>query len=47
VQFTPVDRPLFPKEPIPAFRAWSEFRYTAYVFVMPKFTIATGQRGSR
>jgi hypothetical protein len=34
VQFTPVERPLFPGHPIPD-PAWSEIRYKAYCFVMP------------
>ncbi|MGA2120030.1 MAG: DUF2961 domain-containing protein, partial [Bryobacteraceae bacterium] len=37
VKFTPVSRPLFPGYPLPEL-AWSEMRYTAYSFVMPKFT---------
>jgi len=37
VKFTPVQRPLFPGQR-PSFLAWSEFRYNAYSFVMPKFT---------
>lgn len=36
VQFTPVAIPLFPGHPLPEL-AWSEIRYTAYSFVMPKF----------
>jgi len=35
VTFTPVQRPLFPGHPIPQL-AWSEIRYAAYCFVMPK-----------
>ena len=35
VRFTPVERPLFPGYPIPEL-AWSEMRYTAYSWVMPK-----------
>ena len=38
VQFTPVSIPLFAGEPIPEL-AWSEMRYTAYSFVMPKFKV--------
>jgi len=38
VKFTPVSRPLFPGYPLPEL-AWSEMRYTAYSFVMPKFTL--------
>jgi hypothetical protein len=34
IQFTPVVRPLFPGYPVPEL-AWSEFRYTAYSFVLP------------
>ena len=36
VKFTPVSVPLYPGYPLPAL-AWSEMRYTAYSFVMPKF----------
>jgi hypothetical protein len=36
VVFTPVERPLYPGYPLPEL-AWSEMRYTAYSFVMPKF----------
>jgi hypothetical protein len=36
VQFTPVTTPLFPGYPLHEL-AWSEIRYTAYSFVMPKF----------
>jgi hypothetical protein len=36
VQFTPVSRPLFPNQPVPEL-AWSEIRYTAYCFVLPRF----------
>jgi hypothetical protein len=36
VKFTPVSVPLFPGYPLPEL-AWSEMRYTAYSFVMPKF----------
>jgi hypothetical protein len=36
VKFTPVSVPLFPGYPLPDL-AWSEMRYTAYSFVMPKF----------
>jgi hypothetical protein len=35
VRFTPVKRPLFPGRAVPEL-AWSEIRYTAYCFVMPK-----------
>jgi hypothetical protein len=35
IEFTPVDRPLFPGRPLPDL-AWSEFRYSAYCFVMPR-----------
>ena len=38
VRFTPVNRPLFPGRPLPEL-AWSEIRYTAYCFVMPKATV--------
>jgi hypothetical protein len=36
VKFTPVAHPLFPGQPLPEL-AWSEIRYDAYCFVMPKF----------
>jgi hypothetical protein len=36
VKFTPVDTPLFPGHP-PADLAWSEIRYTAYSYVLPRF----------
>ncbi len=36
VRFTPVSTPLFPGYPLPEL-AWSEIRYTAYSYVMPKF----------
>jgi hypothetical protein len=35
VRFTPVSRPLFPGAPVPT-PAWSEFRYTAYCYRLPK-----------
>jgi hypothetical protein len=35
VKFTPVKIPLFPGEPLPEL-AWSEIRYDAYCFVLPK-----------
>jgi len=35
VQFTPVRRPLFPGQPIPE-SAWTEIKYTAYCFVIPR-----------
>jgi hypothetical protein len=38
VKFTPVAIPLFPGHPL-AELAWSEMRYTAYSFVMPRFTL--------
>ena len=34
--FTPVNRELFPGHPFPERPAWSEVRYTAYSYVMPK-----------
>ena len=37
VKFTPVNLPLFPGAPM-ADRAWSEMRYAAYCYVMPKFS---------
>jgi hypothetical protein len=36
VKFTPVNRPLFPGNPV-GVRAWSEIKYTAYCFVAPKY----------
>ena len=36
VKFTPVARPLMPGYGLPEL-AWSEMRYTAYTYVMPKF----------
>lgn len=36
VKFTPVDIPLFPGHPLPDL-AWSEIRYIAYSYVMPRF----------
>jgi hypothetical protein len=36
VKFTPVDIPLVPGQPVPEL-AWSEIRYDAYCFVMPKW----------
>lgn len=36
VKFTPVRIPLFPGQPLPEL-AWSEMRYTAYSFVIPRF----------
>jgi hypothetical protein len=35
VKFTPVNRPLFPGYPL-GDRSWSEIKYTAYCFVIPK-----------
>jgi hypothetical protein len=35
VRYLPTDRPLFPGRPVPE-QAWSEIRYTAYSFVIPK-----------
>ncbi len=35
VKFTPVNRPLFPGYPL-GDRAWSEMKYTAYCFVLPR-----------
>jgi hypothetical protein len=37
VEFTPVQRPLFPGYPVPEL-AWSELRYEAYCFVMPAWS---------
>jgi len=41
VRFTPVSIPLYPGYPLPEL-AWSEMRYTAYSYVMPKFS--TGRK---
>jgi hypothetical protein len=38
IQFTPVRRPLFPGHPVPEL-AWSEIKYTAYCFVLPRFNL--------
>jgi hypothetical protein len=38
VQFTPVKIPLFPGQALPQL-AWSELRYTAYSFVLPRFKL--------
>jgi hypothetical protein len=38
IRFTPVKRPLFPGHPLPEL-AWSEIRYSAYCFVMPRAPI--------
>jgi hypothetical protein len=43
VKFTPVSRPLYPGYPLPEL-AWSEMRYTAYSFVMPRFRLKGVQR---
>ncbi len=43
VKFTPVSTPLFPGYPLPEL-AWSEMRYTAYSFVMPKFQVKGSPR---
>jgi hypothetical protein len=40
VQFTPVQKPLFPGHPIPEL-AWSEICYSAYCFVMPEGPVAS------
>ena len=34
IRFTPVNRPLYPGQPLPE-QAWSEFRYTAYCYRLP------------
>jgi hypothetical protein len=36
IKFTPVSIPLYPGYPVGEL-AWSEMRYTAYSFVMPRF----------
>jgi len=38
VEFTPVEIPIYPGAPMAAL-AWSEIRYSAYSFVLPKFTL--------
>lgn len=38
IRFTPVKVPLFPGAPVPKL-SWSEIRYTAYCFVMPRVKI--------
>jgi D-arabinan exo alpha-(1,3)/(1,5)-arabinofuranosidase (non-reducing end) len=38
VKFTPVEVPLFPGHPLPDL-AWSEIKYCAYCFVMPRFSV--------
>lgn len=38
IQFTPVERPLFPGHPLSDL-AWSEIRYDAYCFVMPEWRL--------
>ena len=43
VKFTPVSTPLFPGYPLPEL-AWSEMRYTAYCFAMPKFRLKGNRR---
>ena len=43
IRFTPVRVPLYPGYPIPDL-AWSEMRYTAYSFVMPKFKAGNGSQ---
>lgn len=37
VKFTPVERPLFPDGPMSE-TAWTEIRYDAYCYVLPKWT---------
>jgi hypothetical protein len=44
VRFTPVRRPLFPGHPLPEL-AWSEIRYTAYCFVMPRAPVKARSPG--
>jgi hypothetical protein len=45
VRFTPVDRPLFPGHPVPQL-AWSEIKYTAYCYVLPKFELNSGAKAA-
>jgi hypothetical protein len=42
VQFTPVTLPPYPGAPVPEL-AWSEMRYTAYSFVLPRFSSSGGR----
>jgi hypothetical protein len=42
VKFTPVAIPIYPGAPMSAL-AWSEMRYWAYSFVLPKFTLRTAE----
>ena len=42
IHFTPVPKPLFPGYPLPEL-AWSEMRYSAYSFRMPRFELGTTQ----
>jgi hypothetical protein len=37
VEFTPVERPLFPGHPMSEL-VWSELRYDAYCYVMPEWS---------
>lgn len=41
-KFTPVQIPLYPGASVPEL-AWSEMRYWAYSFVLPKFSLATSR----
>ena len=43
IKFTPVHIPLYPGDAVPEL-AWSEMKYTAYSFVMPKFKPSGGSR---
>jgi hypothetical protein len=45
VRFTPVTTPLFPGCPLPEL-AWSEMRYTAYCFVLPKRELSSDNAGN-
>jgi len=38
IKFTPVSIPLYPGYAVPEL-AWSEMRYSAYSFVMPRFRL--------
>jgi len=40
VRFTPVRTPFYPGAPLPEL-AWSEMRYSAYSFVLPKFSLGS------
>ena len=45
IEFVPSTRELFPGQPFPVESAWSESRYWAYCYQMPKVTLPTRRRG--